>query len=498
MRPIRLILLGLFCQLPFALSNGAEPEAASGPSKRSAGIAADTLDITVDFNRASGKIRRLNGTNLSAPINNADACRTLSRDLKELGIPMTRFHDAPLDDPGMRLVDVSRVFPLFHADPQDPENYFFAQTDDYIASCLATGSKVSYRLGESIEHSEKKYFVNPPKDYDKWADICINIIRHYNEGWAKGFHHNLDYWRIWTEPDDGEMGRKLWTGSWDDFIRLYVTASRKIKQRFPDLKVGGPAMMDAVGWRTGVSVARLDKFLVECQRQKAPLDFFSWNCYTDKPERVLKEPWVLRKALDAHGFKKTELHLSEWHYMPDSTWGERSGPPDANKRAVETMGGRDAAAFLCAVLSGWQDTPLDMAFYYTGTGLTWPGWGFYGAHGIQDKNKCYFGMKAFTLMAQCENRIGAQTSGNVNDVWVLAGFKESGEAAILVSCFKGAGRRIKVRLENRALRPGACRVSVLDAGHDLEALDAADVRFSDSEIAFDKADGSAVFLVELK
>ncbi len=488
-------------QLPIAASVGAElkaPDADGAPKNTSEGVAAEAVEITVDFSSPAGKIRRLHGTNLSAPINNADACRTMSRDLKELGIPVTRLHDAPLDDRGSRLVDVSRVFPLFHADPQNPENYYFAQTDDYIANCLATGSKVSYRLGESIEHSAKKYFVNPPKDYDKWADICINIIRHYNEGWADGFHHNLDYWRIWTEPDDGEIGRKLWTGTWDDFIRLYVTASRKIKRRFPDLKVGGPDMMDAVGWKTGVSVARREKFLTECRRQNAPLDFFSWNCYTDKPERLLKEPGVLRRALDAHGFEKTELHMSEWHYMPDSVWGERSGPREANKRAVETMGGSDASAFLCAALTGWQDTPLDMGFYYMGTGLTWPGWGFYGAHGIQDKNKCYYGMKAFNLQTQYGNRVGARTSGNAKGIWALAGRKESGEAAILVSCFKAPECQIRVHLENRAVRPGSCRVSVLDAGHDLEPMDAAAVRISGSEIAFAKAAGSAVFLVELK
>jgi len=68
------------------------------------------------------------------------------------------------------------VFPLFHLDPQDPENYYFAQTDDYIANCLAYGSKVLYRLGESIDHSKKHRFIFPPKNYDKWAEICINII----------------------------------------------------------------------------------------------------------------------------------------------------------------------------------------------------------------------------------------------------------------------------------------------------------------------------------
>ena len=103
----------------------------------------------------------------------------------------------------------------------------------------------------------------------------------------------------------------------------------------------------------------------------------------------------MKQVLDAHGFGKTELHLNEWHYY---TGGDFNGPPEQFKLFVETMGGPDAAAYLYAVLTGWQDTPLTMGNYYTGTGVTWPGWGFYGLYGPKDVNKCYFAMKAFNLL----------------------------------------------------------------------------------------------------
>ena len=70
----------------------------------------------------------------SAPRNNTEALRVLD-------IPLTRLHDSPLEARGQKLVDVSCVFPLFHLDPQDPRNYYFAQTDDYIQNCLNYGSK---------------------------------------------------------------------------------------------------------------------------------------------------------------------------------------------------------------------------------------------------------------------------------------------------------------------------------------------------------------------
>ena len=126
-----------------------------------------------------------------------------------LDIPLTRLHDAPLEVRGQRLVDVSCVFPLFHLDPQDPKTTISPRRTTISRNCLNYGSKVLYRLGESIDHSKNRRRVFPPKDFDKWADICINIIRHYNEGWADGFHDNIEYWEIWNEAD-GAPGRAGW------------------------------------------------------------------------------------------------------------------------------------------------------------------------------------------------------------------------------------------------------------------------------------------------
>ena len=77
-------------------------------------------------------------------------------------------------------MDINTIFPLFLADPDDPRNYLFEKTDDYLAPIIKNKSDIVYRLGQSIEHFSN-YYINPPKDYEKWAKICINIIRHYNE-----------------------------------------------------------------------------------------------------------------------------------------------------------------------------------------------------------------------------------------------------------------------------------------------------------------------------
>ena len=50
-----------------------------------------------------------------------------------LKLKYVRYHDAAKENPAWQIMDVSRIFPLFHLDENDPKNYFFAQTDDYLS-----------------------------------------------------------------------------------------------------------------------------------------------------------------------------------------------------------------------------------------------------------------------------------------------------------------------------------------------------------------------------
>ncbi len=106
---------------------------------------------------------------------------------------------------------------------------------------MPSGSKTAcdaepvYRLGESIEHTSVKRHVHPPADMEKWAAVCLGIIRPYLEGWANGFHHNIRYWEMWNEPENRPT---MWSGTDDDYLRLYRTAATAIKKQFPSLQVG--------------------------------------------------------------------------------------------------------------------------------------------------------------------------------------------------------------------------------------------------------------------
>ena len=69
-----------------------------------------------------------------------------------------RFHDAPLENPGQKLVDISRIFPLFHADETKAENYFFLQTDDYMRSIENSDAEIQIypSISFCLDHKQLK------------------------------------------------------------------------------------------------------------------------------------------------------------------------------------------------------------------------------------------------------------------------------------------------------------------------------------------------------
>jgi xylan 1,4-beta-xylosidase len=277
-------------------------------------LAGDAV-LSADFSEITGTIRRLNGINKGPLV--LGGMVDVIREQTELGIPFTRLHDCGWPNP--YVVDHHAVFPNPNADPALPESYDFRLTDEYIEAVRRTGSEPIYRLGESIEHTGVKRHVHPPADMDRWAAVCCGIIRHYNQGWANGFHHNIRYWEIWNEPENRPA---MWSGTDDDYLRLYRTAAVAIKDEFPTVEVGGPSLGASGSFVQGefVPTEFANRFLAMCRRDSVPLNFFSWHCYTADPAELGTRSRAIRRLLDSNGFTETENHLNEWNFLPNSDW----------------------------------------------------------------------------------------------------------------------------------------------------------------------------------
>ncbi|MBQ4086215.1 MAG: hypothetical protein IJC54_06560, partial [Clostridia bacterium] len=308
--------------------------------------------VQVDLSKNCGAVKPMHAVNngpvykfaVDQRITNIDSYRAA-------GIPFARTHDASFCSTygGEHTVDIRAIFPDFDADPYDPASYDFVLTDEYLKVIEFAGAKVFYRLGNKIEHWKKKYGTLPPKDFRKWAVICEHIIRHYTEGWADGFHMDIEYWEIWNEPDldaDDSPHKRCWGGTKAQFFELYDVAARHLKACFPHLKIGGPAIAGHLDWA--------EDFLSQL---KAPLDFFSWHIYANVPEKVAARAEKVRALLDKYGFAQTESILNEWNYV-------RGWTGDDWLYSLRMEKSLKGAAFIAATMSVCQSIPMDMLMYY--------------------------------------------------------------------------------------------------------------------------------------
>ncbi|HBF14957.1 MAG TPA: hypothetical protein DDW30_04610, partial [Clostridiales bacterium] len=205
---------------------------------------------------------------------------------------------------------MSAIFPRFEADVNDPTSYDFACTDEYIAVTLEAGTETFFRLGQKIEHEICKHHTVPPADFHKWAEICEHIIRHYNEGWADGYHYNIQYWEIWNEADldpESRPDKRTWGGTAEQFFDLYEMTAKHLKACFPHLMIGGPALAHDEAWA--------ECFLIRAEQNRIPLDFFSWHIYCTTPEKMIAKNARIQEMLNRHGFENVENILNEWNYI---------------------------------------------------------------------------------------------------------------------------------------------------------------------------------------
>ena len=405
-----------------------------------ASVAATSAQAQVDCARPTGTLRPLHGVNCG-PVADGELV-DLSAYYRELAIPYTRLHDCHWPNPDV--VDIHTIFPDFRADPEAPASYRFSRTDDYLKSIVAVGSQVVFRLGESIEHTRKKYYVTPPPDAEKWAAICLGIIRHCNEGWANGSHLGIRYWEIWNEPENRPA---MWTGTDEDYFRLYTVAAKAIKVRFPNVLVGGPSL----GYCGEVAGALLkpsafaSAFLQRCKAQSAPLDFFSWHRYTTDPSAFHQQAVAVRRFLDQNGFAKTESHLNEWNYLPRDDWTPLSlaGQGLMRQKFYEEMHGPAGAAFVACALLFLQDSPVDVANYYRGD---IGGFGMFTCNGVPEKT--FYAFRAFKWLLDTPGRVA--TRGSVPGQLAIGAGLSSDKTAgtVLISHFKSADEQLELAVEH--------------------------------------------------
>ncbi len=116
----------------------------------------------------------------------------------------------------------------------------------------------------------------PPKDYEKWAELIYQWVRHSIDRYGKAEVESW-YWELWNEPNSG-----YWGGTPEEYQKLYDYSMDAVRRALPTAKVGGPHVTGPTGKS---SQAFLKAFLEHCRSGKnyvtgkigSPLDFIAFH-----------------------------------------------------------------------------------------------------------------------------------------------------------------------------------------------------------------------------
>ncbi len=229
-----------------------------------------------------------------------EALRTMH---DELGVQTVRAHAILGDDLGVyREVDGEPV-------------HDFSGVDEVYDTIMSFGMRpiveLSFMPRDLATDTTKTVFgyqaiISPPKDYDRWGDLIRALVVHLVDRY--GLEEVRDNWafEVWNEANL----EVFWSGTPEEFLRLYDVTAAAVKSVHPDLLVGGPSSA-ANGW--------VEELLTHVDASGAALDFISTHTYGNAPL-----DW--RPALERHGREGTPIWWTEWGPTPTHFHGIGDGP----------------------------------------------------------------------------------------------------------------------------------------------------------------------------
>ncbi|MEO9078928.1 MAG: hypothetical protein ABI268_06400, partial [Rhodanobacter sp.] len=191
----------------------------------------------------------------------ADWQAQLKQCREELGFRHVRFHGVLCDDMNT-VIDQGgeRIYSFHNAD----QIYDFLRSIDmrpivelsFMPTALASGEQTTFHY---------KANVTPPSDYDAWATLVSKAASHWIDRYGA---QEVCLWpmEVWNEPNMDSF----WTGSQEDYFRLFETTHKALKHVHPDLTVGGPVTAQN---------AWIDEFVEYCAKAGVPPDFISTHTY---------------------------------------------------------------------------------------------------------------------------------------------------------------------------------------------------------------------------
>jgi hypothetical protein len=420
--------------------------------------------VRVDFSLPVGTIKPMHGM-CNGPISyGAD----LSDAFREIGVPIVRF-DTTDTAISRNAVDISRIFKNYDADPSDPDSYDFTCSDKYVDAAMRAGARIIYRLGESRDLLGAES-VSLMSDIDALARVCVNVIRHYNDGWASGRHYAIKYFEILNCPSEKETASHT--------FELYRRLANAIRLYDEEIKVGGLSFE---------SFSYAKELLRVAKRNRIPLDFITVECLSGDPLSVKSALEDLAGYARNLGFEGLEIIVGKWSFIDGdvlsgddvrnllSSDGEKARK--CKKDIFLSQRSVKGAAFAAAtMLSLNQIDGVSAACFYDAQPNVSPFCAITDRFG--DAEKPFYSFRAFgelyktgkAVLCSVESPEDCAHSG----IFAAAAVSASGEGCVMLASFGGCGV-IDLRLEGIGENVYSADVYMLDGVKNMTLADSVPV-----------------------
>jgi len=273
--------------------------------------------ISVDLSMEKGALNTMFNECVGAGRANeglrADWQQQLTYVKKECGFRYIRFHGLLTDDMG-----------VYKEDRKGNPEYNYMYIDALFDFLQSINLKPFIELGfmpAALASGDKTIFwwkgnVTPPKDYEKWGALVKNLTQHFTERYGAE-EVKTWYFEVWNEPN---LTPWFWTGTQEEYFKLYQYSAMAVKSVNPAYRVGGP----------GTAGAAWEPEMIEfCTKNNLPIDFISTHAYgvnqgyLDEygnagtvlaPQEFAVSGDVLqsRKEISESSKPNLELHYTEW------------------------------------------------------------------------------------------------------------------------------------------------------------------------------------------
>lgn len=392
--------------------------------------------VTVDLSLTTGRIKPLHGMCNGPLLPGAD----LNALFVGMGVPCVRFADTGGRASSL-YVDVSRIFPNPAADEYDPASYRFAPTDAVVLAAAKMGARVIYRLGES----DNGFYYELPQNAEKWARVCVSIVRHYNDGWANGYSLGLSDFEIWSAPDTMPgVGNAA-------VFALYEKAVHALKSYDPALRVGG------MGFAEYGAMAR--EFIKFCKKKQLPLDFISICAFGRSPELALAGAEKLTAYLQKSEMGHLPVLICAWNAMPPEAM---PAEPAQKQAEVQRLCSLEGAVFCAGMLLRMQQMQgIAAANYYDAQPEISPLCAICDRFG--NPTKVWHAFRAYDALYRQKNAVWCRVEGT--GISAAAAMSER-QGALMIAVSDSPGL-VDVRLNNLPENVYSADVLILDGVRDL-------------------------------